>query len=206
MEYVNVFGLMVIIHILTMSIPGINFIAVTQASIRFSKRMGIATAAGIATGALIWASAAAFGIGLLFETYPWMYHALKWLGGGYILYIGAKFWFSSKGGANEPTKENGPAPTYFRSFLFGLMTNLSNPKSILLFGSIFTTVLHPVFPQWVRITAVLVIFLNVLWWHTALALLFSSKPIQSTYIRHRKWMNRLAGFLFILFGLQILIQ
>lgn len=204
MEYMKVFGVIVIIHVLTMSIPGINFVAVSQTSIKFSKSKGIATALGIAAGALIWSSTAAFGVGLLIEKYEWLYNTLKWLGGAYILYIGARFWLSKEHNIKTIDDEI-QSQSYFRSFVFGLMTNLSNPKSILFFGSIFTTVLHPEFPLWVRIAAVVVIFLNVVWWHIALALLFSRKFIQKTYLRNARFMNRLAGLLFIIFGIQILL-
>ncbi|WLD93797.1 LysE family transporter [Alkalihalobacillus sp. AL-G] len=204
MDYLKILGVIVLIHILTMSIPGINFVAVTQTSIRLSKSKGIATALGIATGALIWSSSAAFGVGFLFEKYEWTYNALKWLGGAYIIYIGVKFWLS-KEHQLKTIDQTIRSTSYFRSFLFGLITNLSNPKSVLFFGSIFTTVLHPGLPQWMRTAAVIVIFLNVVWWHTALALLFSRKVIQKAYIRNKMLMNRLAGSLFIIFGIQLFL-
>ncbi|MGP4080014.1 LysE family transporter [Pseudalkalibacillus sp. R45] len=204
MDYMKILGVIVMIHILTMSIPGINFVAVTQTSIRFSKSKGIATALGIATGALIWSSAAAFGVGFLFEKYEWTYNFIRWLGGAYILYIGAKFWLS-KEHQIKSIDEKIQSTNFFRSFLFGLVTNLSNPKSVLFFGSIFTTVLPPGIEQWVRVGAVIAIFLNVVWWHTALALLFSRKVIQNVYLRNKTLMNRLAGSLFIIFGIQLFL-
>jgi RhtB (resistance to homoserine/threonine) family protein len=188
-----------------MSIPGINFVAVTQTSIRTSKSKGIATALGIAVGALIWASAAAFGVDFLIEKYDWMYKILKLFGGAYIIFIGVKFWLN-KEKQMKTVDDKIKTSNYFRSFIFGLITNLSNPKSVLFFGSLFTTILHPEVPQWIRGAAVMVIFLNVIWWHTALALLFSRKLIQKAYLRNKKYMNRVAGTLFIVFGTQIFLN
>lgn len=65
----------------------------TLLSLRYalvSRRTGIAAAAGSASGMLVWAALAVFGLAALFETSDLAYYVVSLLGGGYISFLGVR--------------------------------------------------------------------------------------------------------------------
>jgi threonine/homoserine/homoserine lactone efflux protein len=72
--------------------------------------------------------AAALGLSALFLSLPALYHALRWAGAAYLVYLAVKA-FRDRGVAVE---EGGAAePGRRRAFWQGAVTNLLNPKVIL---------------------------------------------------------------------------
>src|ERR687885_470648 len=80
------------VHVLAMTSPGPNVLVVTQTAIGHTRRAGIVTALGVATGSAVWSGAALFGLSVVFEQLAWLYGGLKLLGGTYLLYLGIKLW------------------------------------------------------------------------------------------------------------------
>lgn len=62
------------------------------------------------------------------------------------------------------------------------------------------------FPYWFRAAAVAVIFADALLWYGALAFVFSIAAISSFYGRIRKWLDRIAGSLLMIFGLRLILS
>jgi hypothetical protein len=56
-------------------------------------------------------------------------------GGAYLLYLANRLWRSKPG----PTEQAPVAVSRMKAFRLGLLTNLSNPKAALFFGSVFAT-------------------------------------------------------------------
>ena len=92
MYYAVVLGSIVGIHLLALISPGPNVLIVTQIAMSRTRRAGIMTAVGIATGAALWYSAALIGLNVVFEHFAWLYSGLKLFGGAYLLYLGIKLW------------------------------------------------------------------------------------------------------------------
>ncbi|WP_268995454.1 LysE family translocator [Microvirga roseola] len=70
--------------------PGPNLMAVSSAALGSGRGAGIATAAGVATGVVIWAILFAFGVGALLQAFPQTLTAMRFLGGGYLIYLSLK--------------------------------------------------------------------------------------------------------------------
>jgi threonine/homoserine/homoserine lactone efflux protein len=103
-------------------------------------RAGVATAAGVATGQLIWALGTSFGIvGLLVTSEP-AFVAVKLFGTGYLVFLGVC--------SIRAALARGPRPESFpgrvrrcdlstsRAFRQGLVNDLSNPKMAAFFTSL----------------------------------------------------------------------
>lgn len=74
-------------------------------------------------------------------------------------------WFHAAEPQNLPPKLNRKVRDTWSSFRVGLMTNLTNPQSLVFFGSIFANLLPQQGPMWVRVTAVGIIAINAIWWY-----------------------------------------
>ncbi|WP_291419513.1 LysE family transporter [Actinophytocola sp.] len=93
-----------------------------------------------------------------------------------------------------------------RSFLRGLLTNLTNPKAMLFFGAVLTALLPPTAPGWLGACAVVLIVVSSALWHLGVALLFSTGRVRDGYRRARVAVNRVAGALFVAFGLALVLE
>ena len=60
MNYAVVLSSIFAVHMLAMISPGPNVLIVTQTALSHTRRAGIVTALGVATGSTIWSSAALF--------------------------------------------------------------------------------------------------------------------------------------------------
>ena len=204
MSYVVVLLSVMAVHSVVMISPGPTFLVVTQTSISRSRREGVWTALGVACAAFLWSAAALLGVSLFLETTAWLYQGMKLLGGAYLIYLGIKSWRSA-GKQPKSAAEASPTASGRRSFRIGFITNLSNPKAVIFFSSIFASLLPPHLPLWMRAAAVGVIVFDALCWHVALALAFSTRPAQQLYTKAKRTLDYVAGGFLILIGTRLVL-
>jgi len=205
MDYAVVLASVFAVHVLAMISPGPNVLIVTQSAISQSRKAGIATAIGIAAGAAFWSSAAILGLSVLFARFTWIYRGLEVLGGIYLIYLGIRLWRTAFAPLPTATGARVPSRTYGQAFRDGLLTNLTNPKSIIFYGSIFAALLPPDLPVWVKAAAFCIIVVNSTAWHIALACLFSVRRAQHAYERSKRWIDRIAGATLAFLGIRLLL-
>lgn len=188
------------LHVAAMLTPGANVLLITQLSASGNARGAACAALGITAGAAIWSSSAVLGVHTLFTAFPSVRILIQVAGALYLFYLALRLWRS---------QSSVPGPTALfsstRAFRMGLFTNLSNPKSALFFGSVFSAAL-PVSPAApVLFGVIALIVLNALWWHLLLAYVFSRAPVQSGYAAQSGLLSRLAGALLGALGVGLLI-
>ncbi|MCO8166775.1 LysE family transporter [Pseudomonas sp. 21LCFQ02] len=185
--------------------PGPNFLVITQLSCSQSRQQGICAGLGVASGSIIWALLAVTGLGLMFQQLPWLQPALQLLGGVYLGWLGIK---SLRSAGNPPAPRDintlGIA-SLSRAYRFGLLTNLTNPKALAFYTSVFTTVAAPGLPIWVRSAGVSIIAVLAISWFVLLATLFSIPAIQARYQRMKKAIDIITGLFMVGFGLRLLV-
>jgi RhtB (resistance to homoserine/threonine) family protein len=191
------------VHLLAAISPGPAFVVITRIAVSQSRRAALATGLGAASGALVWASLASLGVHLLLSQAVWLYGALKLVGGAYLLWLGIQAWRHAEAPLST-AGDGAPAMSVERAWRVGLLTNLSNPKVIVFFGSIFVTLFEPGTPIWVWLAALVIVAANESLWFCLLALLFSSGPAQSLYRRAKTVIERVTGAAMVVFGLRLL--
>jgi len=202
-----VLGSVFAVHLLAMVSPGPNVLVVTQTAASEGRRAGVRAALGIAAGAAMLSSAALAGVSVLMTQFAWLHAALRVLGGGYLLYLGVRLWRNAAARAvfSAATTADGVARSEWRAFRIGLATNLTNPKALVFYGSVFAALFAPDTPLWVRLAAVGMIAANSTGFHVALACLFSTPRAQAGYQRIKPWIDRAAGTALALLGLRLLL-
>jgi len=116
--------------------PGPNMLAVASSSLAGNRGAGLATACGIASAVLIWSALFAVGVGGLFVSYPSLVNIMRLLGGSYLLYLGfraIRAAFAEKAGI---VVERMTPPQLRSAYRKGLLVNLTNPKSALMWVAI----------------------------------------------------------------------
>ena len=184
--------------------PGPSFVMVAKTAVASTRSHGLAAALGMGTGGSIFAAAALLGLQALLASVPWLYLALKVGGGAYLAYLGYRIWQSAKSPLMlaEPVGQEATR-TLTRSFMLGLVTQLSNPKTSIFYASIFASLLPLGVPLWLNCVLLLVGFGIETGWYSIVALVLSAASPRDAYLRYKSWIDRVAGGVMILFGMRL---
>ncbi|HKW53041.1 MAG TPA: LysE family transporter [Stellaceae bacterium] len=186
--------------------PGPSFVFVVRTSLALSRRDGIAAALGMGVGGVIFAVLALLGLQALLAKTAWLYAALRLAGALYLLYLAFRLWRSAAEPIVVPGSADRRAPGPVRSFGLGLATQSSNPKTAIVYGSIFAALLPPAPPAWLFVALPPAVMLIETGWYTIVAASFSSEPPRAAYLRGKRWIDRAAGALMGALGLRLAIE
>ena len=184
--------------------PGPSFVLVARTAMAVSRVDGLFAALGMGIGSVIFSTVVLLGLQALLFKIPALYLALKLVGGLYLIYIAVRIWR----GAKEPivlsgSVEESPKPVK-KTFLLGLFTQLSNPKTAIFYGSIFAALLPRNLPFLAAIVLPFLVFLVEAGWYSIVALALSSESPRAVYLRAKKYIDRLAGGVMGLLGLKLI--
>lgn len=184
--------------------PGPNFILVTNTSLGESRRAGLFTALGVATGSGLFALAGLAGLLVLVHSLPYFPMLMRIAGGCYLVWIGFDMFRNRRNLRAELTGRVERQASSWRSFRCGLLTNLTNPKAWAFYLSLFALVLVPEFPLWGKVFLNSVMFLISFLWYATVVLLISSRRFQPVFLRLQPVIRKVLGSLLILLGGKIL--
>ena len=122
--------------------PGPSFILVAKTAVSKPLNEGIGISIGLSLGAVFFTLLAIFGLYALFEAVPFLFGLFKVLGGMYLLYLAYKIWKHSDEKLSMDVKLEKSKKSFFKSILLGFLTQISNPKTAIILGSIFAALLH----------------------------------------------------------------
>ena len=113
---------LVVAALLTIT-PGADMALVMRHALGGGTRPAFLASLGIGLGCLIWGTASALGVSVIFAQSAMAFAVLKYVGGAYLVYLGVRALTSTTKGAKDAkvTKKTNP-------FAQGLFTNLLNPK------------------------------------------------------------------------------
>ncbi|MEM9604018.1 MAG: LysE family transporter [Pseudomonadota bacterium] len=201
-DYTFLFGVALTLMAALLS-PGPSFVFVARTAAAVSRRNAIAVAVGLASGSALFAATAAFGLFVVLETVPWLYTGLRIAGGVYLCYIGLKLWRNAKSSLSEPGDEGADDPTLRRSYLSGLLIQLSNPKTAIVFAGVFAAFLPSTIPDHAYTLLILLSFFLAGLWYGAVAIVLSLEKPRTVYTSMKHLIDRIAGALLGALGLRL---
>jgi threonine/homoserine/homoserine lactone efflux protein len=185
--------------------PGPSFVLVSRIAVSRSRIDGLAAAAGMGLGGVLFSILALAGLTALLSQFGWLYLALKIMGGLYLAYIAYKIWR----GAGEPLEigeTTAGKRAVGRSFMTAFLTQVSNPKTIVVYASIFAALLPKTIPLELFVAIPLGVFAVEAGWYTIVALAFSARHPRLIYLAAKKWIDRAAGAVMAGLGLQLVVS
>ncbi len=185
--------------------PGPDFIAVTSHALA-SRKTGIGVALGVGCGCLLWAMLAVFGLGLMLTQISWLYQAVRYFGAAYLVYLGILMLLSLRRKSADPVIARSTAVSFPQAVRRGLMVNLTNPKSVAFFGSLFVTILPQHAPLWVYAATLTIVWVVAAGWFCILASLFSMGRIRALYLRLRRPFDAVMGGLLVGIGARLALD
>jgi len=192
------------IHLLAVMSPGPSFLITARTAVVLSRADGIKVALGLGAGTIVWAAAALLGLNFLFHQFPWLFIGMKVAGGLFLLWIAFQIFRH----AADPVEMNEGAGNQDRHnpLLRGFLTQISNPKVVVFFGSVFVAILPSEVPGWMIVALIAIVTTNEIAWYSLVSLLFESSPVRRFYLMAKRWIDRATGALLGFLGLRLLGQ
>lgn len=183
--------------------PGLDTALVLRTAAAEGPRRAALAGLGVALGCFAWAAIVAVGLGALLAASPWAYAAMRWIGAGYLLWVG----YGMLRHPRVAFDANGEGRRGGAAFATGLLTNLLNPKVGLFYVSFlpqFVPAGAPAGPYMLMLGAI----------HGALGLAWFAVLIAATRSVSRvlanprvvKASDRVTGGVFVAFGLGLALE
>jgi threonine/homoserine/homoserine lactone efflux protein len=203
MDAVPALAGLAVVHLLAVASPGPSTVLVIQTAAVTGRRGGLLAAFAMMVGALIWATAALFGLQVLFARLEWLYLAFRVGGAIYLVYLAVMLWRHARDPLPEMPAALAGDATGWQGFVRALALQLSNPKIMVFFGSIFLSLLPANLPDWMDGAVLAIVGVNEFAWFALLAVVFSGGPARTFYRRAKFWMDRIMGGALALLGLRL---
>lgn len=193
---------LMIVHLFGLMTPGPDFFYVARMAVGDSKRHGIYGICGITLGIMFWAAASMLGLAILFVTVPTLHGVIMFLGGSYLAYQGVTMIKSQKYAALDhlSTSELNRRDNAKKEILRGLFVNLSNPKAVVYFASVMSLVLINMTEIWEMGAAFVIIVIETFIYFYLVFVLFSRPMAKRIYHQYHRYVDLVAGFVFLIFG------
>lgn len=208
----NLWAYITVVTVLAM-MPGADSMIIMKNTLNFNSNAGRVTIAGIVLGHLFWTMIAVLGLAVVIANSIILFSIIKYAGAAYLIYIGIKSFaagelvavddFKSR---NRGSEEKGHMKG---SFVQGLVSNILNPKVLLLYITImpqFMTVGGGVGEnQQLVILAGILIGISTAWFLLVVELV----NVMKRWLRSRtfqNWLAKGAGVVLIFFGIRTALE
>jgi RhtB (resistance to homoserine/threonine) family protein len=193
--------------------PGPDVLYIVSNALRSGARAGVVAGLGITAGCFVHVFAAAVGVSALLATSATAFTVLKWAGAAYLLWVGVRLLFAF-GTPLRWGSPSGSSPAYegmqtrtglWPVFRGGFLTNVLNPKVAIFFLAFVPQFIAPDTDNKALAFVLLGTLFNVnsvavnCGWALAAAWLARHGAVQ----RGMHWLDRVAGAMFIGFGLKL---
>ena len=175
--------------------PDTSQLLIISNSIRHGLRRSLFTLAGDLTANSLQMVAAAFGLAAIIATSATAFLWIKWLGVGYLAWIGLQLLLAKGGAQGTPSSAESSAVRLFRQ---GFVTSMANPFAVVFFGAFFPQFIDPASPV---LPQLLILGLTYLVVDGAILLLWGWLGVRAAEVLNRHatgLVNRVCGGLMIL--------
>jgi threonine/homoserine/homoserine lactone efflux protein len=180
-----------LITVLAVISPGPDFAMVTRNSYAYGRRNGLVAALGIACGVQVHVFYTVFGIAVIITQSPMLFMAMKWLGAGYLIYLGVRSLLNT----SKLTLANGggETPSLWNAFRIGFFTNALNPKTMLFVVATYSQVVKAGSSMTTNFAYGLFMSFSHWVWFSIVALFFSSGPLRRRMLEKQCIVDRVIG-------------
>ncbi len=194
------------IFLVALASPGPDFLLISSLAMKRGRAAGLAGASGIALGNMNYAFLCIFGLSYMLARMAWLLLTIKIVGGLYLIYLGYQLWKASLKPAVSGTNEAQQVSPKRNPFVMGLMTNVTNPKALAFFTSVFALIVQPSINIETQIAIILLIGFMSFAWFSFVSLALSTTHMRKLYMRSSSWIDRIAGTFLALFGVKLLVS
>ena len=194
------------LHFVAQLSPGPDVLLIAKSSASTSRANTLKIILGISVGIAVWVALTLLGFTVLIEQFPWIQQILMLVGGFFLARMG---WAMLNGGLKtfrqQTSLENDAQPLATAEaqnyFLSGLFTNLSNPKTLIYFSSVFSLALSSSASSHLKAQLAIIIPIQTFLVFALFMLIMSQPTIKTAYQRSGSYIDIISGGLFLIFAL-----
>lgn len=200
-------ALMVVFSVVIV-VPGADLALVMRQSITHGRRAAIFTSFGLGASLLFHVAYTILGIELAVSPSIIAFNAVKWCGAAYLVYLG----YRSLKDADQPIAPvfdpawSGPRISDLKAFAKGFVTNALNPKAIVFFLSLFSSLISLETPVAVKAGYGLTMATALVLWFVGVSLFFTIPAVRDGFLGAGRWIMRVTGLVFIGLGLKLAME
>jgi threonine/homoserine/homoserine lactone efflux protein len=200
---------LVVVAVLTIT-PGPDMALVLKNGARGGGPAAWWTGLGCCAGIAVHAFAAVAGLSAILAASATVFGIVKLAGAGYLIWLGVSSWWHSfrrETPSQSVADQASAATTPARAFQQGLLSNLLNPKIVLIFLTLLPQFVAPDEPRVLTLAELAAIFLlsALLWWRL-FSLLVSALGRALSREKVRKAFDRVTGTVLGAFGIAMVVE
>ena len=203
MEYLSIILTVALIHLLAVISPGPDFVMITRNSLVYSRRTGIYSAIGLGLGITVHVAYCLIGIAVIISQSILLFNIIKFIGAGYLIYIGIRSLLSRSSHLKLTTEGHKTDIPTVKAIRIGFLTNVLNPKATLFFLSLFTLVISPSTPLIVKLIMGVEMSVVTALWFSLVAYLISHHAVKSRFEKVQNFAGKFIGVVLIALGLKV---
>lgn len=213
-----------LLHFVAQLSPGPDILLIAKSAATTTRNNAFKVILGISVGIMLWVFLTLVGFTVLVTQFPWIQTVLMLIGGVFLARMG---WAMFKGGVqsykqtvnlgknqldtqlkNTELKNNELKNIESKSnyFLLGLFTNLSNPKTLIYFSSVFSLALSSSASIHLKTQLAVIIPIQTLIVFTLLMLIISMPKIKNLYQNSAVYIDIISGLLFLFFAIWLWVD
>lgn len=206
MPYLTEFITIAVIHLLAVMSPGPDFAMIMRNSLVYSKKVGLYSAVGLALGIMIHVAYSLIGIGLIISQSVVLFSIIKFLGAGYLIFIGWRSLRAKPKQINLTSENKKPDLKKLAAVKMGFLTNILNPKATSFFLSLFTQVINPETPAAIKMLYGAEMSLMTFVWFALVAIALSQKAIKAKFSAVQHHFEKVFGVILIALGIKVALS
>lgn len=203
MNYLPEFLTVATIHLLAVMSPGPDFVMITRNSLKYSRKTAIYSALGLGLGILVHVTYSLVGIGFIISQSVLLFSILKYIGAGYLIYIGIKSLKSKPHSITIEKANKAEDISSLAAIKMGFLTNILNPKATLFFFALFTQIINPSTPLGIQILYGIEMMVATFLWFAAVGSLFSLGFIKNKFASFIHYLEKAMGAILIGLGIKL---
>ena len=178
---------------------------VMRQSLRYGRTAALWSTFGVGLGNIVHMGYALLGVSVVIAQSPLLFSVLKYIGAAYLITIGFLSLWSSATHGTLPSVEEAQAPYPARRAVWvGFLTNVLNPKAALFLMAMFTVFIDPSTPIAIRLAYSVWMLFIAMAWFSVLCFVFAQQRVRELYHRSSRWIERIMGLVFIVFGVELI--
>ena len=208
LQYLPEFITVASIHLLAVMSPGPDFVMITRQAFTHSRRLALWSAVGLGLGIGVHVTYSLIGIGLLISKSILLFNLIKWAGAIYLIYLGIQSLKSQKHDTKEVVinAEKVESLSVFQAIRVGFLTNALNPKATIFFLAVFSQIISPSTPVFIRLSYGIEMILATILWFSFVVYVLSNKFIKSRFLSVVHIVERVTGAILIGLGIKVILE
>lgn len=223
-----------IMHLVALISPGPDFAIIVRLATLASRQSAIAAALGIAVAIAIHTLLSLTGLSLAIHNSDKLYTLVQVIGASYLAWMGfsalkgamtipikttstavssstcedeGENLSNAKAANNNLASSNKPIePSMIQGFKIGLLTNLLNPKAMVFFLTLFSTLVTPAATLGTKIALGWMLFSLSFIWFALVSVMLSKASVQQKFRRMSRAIDAITGLIFVIVAMMILYQ